>query len=232
MIARTEGCLSCGYAAVIEQAWKTDKETLAERDATIERIESEARCLSDVATFQLDRAEKQAAAIDALRAALLQRCAGCKAGVRIVGHDWHPDERGALKVRCGLTKAERAALAAPGIDHTLRPKVVCLCGSTRFWEAFRDEGLRLTLEGVIVLSIGVAAPISMAYANPDTNEGREQKRQLDNLHKRKIDLADEILVLNVNGYIGDSTRSEIEYARKIGRPVRWLVAALDAEEGR
>jgi cell division protein FtsB len=55
----------------------------------------------------------------------------------------------------------------------------------------------------------------------------EQKIALDELHKRKIDLADEVLVLNVGGYIGESTRSEIEYARKLGKPVRYLESAAN-----
>ena len=49
-----------------------------------------------------------------------------------------------------------------------------------------------------------------------------EKEELDRLHKRKIDLADEVLVLNVGGYVGSSTRSEVEYAALTGKPVRWL----------
>lgn len=105
---------------------------------------------------------------------------------------------------------------------TRRPRVVCLCGSTRFWETFRGVGLELTLAGAIVLSIGICAPDSMVLANPESPEGKEQKQRLDWLHKRKIDLADSVLVLDVDGYIGDSTRSEIEYAEKHGKPVYWL----------
>lgn len=104
----------------------------------------------------------------------------------------------------------------------MRPKIVCLCGSTRFWEAFRDEGLRLTMAGEIVLSIGICAPDSITLAHPESAEGIEQKRKLDELHKAKIDLADYILVLNVNGYIGNSTRDEIAHAMKTGKPVKWL----------
>ena len=104
----------------------------------------------------------------------------------------------------------------------IRPRIVCLCGSTRFWEKFRDEGLRFTLEGKIVLSIGICAPDSMVLANPETEEGKEQKRMLDQLHKRKIDLADEVFVLNVGMYIGESTRSEIEYAKAHGKAVHYL----------
>ena len=60
-----------------------------------------------------------------------------------------------------------------------RPRIVCLCGSTRFWEKFRDTGLRLTLEGVIVLSIGVCAPDSMILAHPETKDGQDQKDRLE-----------------------------------------------------
>ena len=102
------------------------------------------------------------------------------------------------------------------------PRVVCLCGSTRFWQAFRDEGLRETLAGRIVLSIGIAAPDSETFAHATDDAGREIKARLDILHKQKIDMADEVLTLNVGGYIGDSTRSEIAYAIRRGKKLRWL----------
>jgi hypothetical protein len=108
-----------------------------------------------------------------------------------------------------------------------RPTIVCLCGSTRFWEKFRDEGLRLTLEGKIVLSIGICAPDSMVLANPDTEAGKRQKEMLDVLHKAKIDLADEVLILNVNGYIGNSTRSELAHARILRKKVTFLEKCPD-----
>jgi hypothetical protein len=108
------------------------------------------------------------------------------------------------------------------VHETKCPLVVCLCGSTRFWEAFRDEGLRLTLEGKIVLSIGIAAPDSITFANPDSPETRLIKSRLDVLHFRKIDLADEILVLNVGGYIGESTEREIAYAESTGKVIQYL----------
>lgn len=118
--------------------------------------------------------------------------------------------------------------ASPALAEEERPKIVCLCGSTRFWETFRDEGLRLTMAGEIVLSIGTHAPDSMVFAHPETPEGKDQKRRLDELHKHKIGLADYVYVLNVGGYVGESTRSEIEHARKLGKPIRWLdpIAAL------
>jgi len=102
-------------------------------------------------------------------------------------------------------------------EHNAQPKVVCLCGSTRFSEEFREANLRETLAGRIVLSIGADFKSDQALGLTVADKAR-----LDELHKRKIDLADEILVLNVGGYIGDSTRSEIEYACVHGKAVRYL----------
>ena len=108
------------------------------------------------------------------------------------------------------------------------PKIVCLCGSTRFSEAFKAANLRETVSGNIVLSIGCdtksdADLLALGQLTPEAKEG------LDQLHKRKIDLADEILVLNVGGYIGDSTRSEIEYAQKMNKSIRLLEQAERGE---
>jgi hypothetical protein len=99
----------------------------------------------------------------------------------------------------------------------LTPEIVVLCGSTRFWQTFQDESLRLTLEGRIYLSVG-----AMTASDKDHGITAEQKVMLDELHKRKIDLADRVHVLNVGGYVGDSTRSEIEYATMLGKPITWL----------
>ena len=102
-----------------------------------------------------------------------------------------------------------------------RPTIVCLCGSTRFIEAFRSANLHETIAGKIVLSIGCDTKSDTdLLALGELTE--EAKAALDELHKRKIDLADEVLVLNVGGYVGSSTRSEIEYARLHGKPLRWL----------
>jgi hypothetical protein len=102
-----------------------------------------------------------------------------------------------------------------------RPRVVCLCGSTKFMEAWQAANLSETLAGRIVLSIGCNTK-SDADLQRMGELTAEKKAELDELHKRKIDLADECLFLNVGGYIGTSTRSELEYARRLGRPVRWL----------
>jgi hypothetical protein len=107
----------------------------------------------------------------------------------------------------------------------IRPIVVCLCGSTKFKQAFIDANFRETMQGKIVLSVGW---FSHADGNIYTPT-EEEKVMLDELHKRKIDLADEILVLNVDGYIGESTRSEINYASRNGKWIRFLEDALEVK---
>ena len=92
-----------------------------------------------------------------------------------------------------------------------------MCGSTRFGEAFRRANLAETLAGRIVLSIGCDYKSDDALGlTPDVKE------RLDELHLWKIDMADEVLVLNVGGYVGESTRREIVYAKRNGKPVRYL----------
>lgn len=104
-----------------------------------------------------------------------------------------------------------------------KPVVGCLCGSTKFKEMFVTANFVETLAGKIVLSIGCdrySDQELFGHLNPV--ELRVIKFRLDELHKRKIDLADEILVLDVGGYIGDSTRSEIEYAQLHNKRIRYL----------
>ena len=96
-------------------------------------------------------------------------------------------------------------------------KVITLCGSTRFKDAFMEAQKRLTLEGNIVISVGL-----FGHSGDDEVWTEGTKAMLDDMHKRKIDMADEIYVINVGGYIGESTRSEIEYAKKNGRGVKYL----------
>ena len=98
-----------------------------------------------------------------------------------------------------------------------RPIIVCLCGSTRFSEAFREANLRETLAGKIVLSIGCDFKSDDAL-----NLTSEDKARLDELHLRKIDLADEVLFLNVGGYMGESTLREHFYASNQGKTIRYL----------
>lgn len=103
-------------------------------------------------------------------------------------------------------------------------KVVTLCGSTRFKEAFMEVQKRLTLEGCIVISVGLFGHSGdhEVWEGMSEDTLTKTKIMLDDMHKRKIDMADEIFVINVGGYIGNSTKSEIEYARKTGKAVRYL----------
>lgn len=103
-------------------------------------------------------------------------------------------------------------------------KVITLCGSTRFKDAFMEAQKRLTLEGNIVISVGLFGHSGDDEVWDGMDEGTlsKTKEMLDDMHKRKIDMADEIYVINVGGYIGDSTRSEIEYAKATGKPVKYL----------
>jgi hypothetical protein len=125
----------------------------------------------------------------------------------------------------------RARMAA-----SARRKVVCLIGSCRFYPAFQEANFQETMAGNVVLSVGFypgARQQDGALVSPPPSDGAnlwsdvgitpEEKEALDALHKDKIALADEVLVLNVGGYIGSSTRSELARAVELGRPVRWLV---------
>ena len=100
-------------------------------------------------------------------------------------------------------------------------KVITLCGSTRFKDEFMEVQKNLTLKGNIVISVGVFGHSGEEQFYTDTT-----KVMLDDIHKRKIDMADEIFVINKNGYIGESTRSEIEYAKKHNKPVNYLEEVL------
>lgn len=105
----------------------------------------------------------------------------------------------------------------------MKPKVVTLCGSTRFKDAFERAQFEETIAGRIVLTVGFAH-----HSNPEMKgnmsepEWEETKERLDWLHFRKIDLSDEILVLNIGGYVGQSTGREIAYAYASCKPIRWL----------
>ena len=102
--------------------------------------------------------------------------------------------------------------------------VVTLCGSTRFKDQFMEAQKRLTLEGKIVISVGLFGHSGDSEVWDGMDEGTltKTKEMLDDMHKRKIDMADSIYVINVGGYIGDSTRSEIAYAIEHGKKVEYL----------
>lgn len=119
-----------------------------------------------------------------------------------------------------------------------KPEVVCLCGSTRFWKEFQEANYKLTMEGKIVLTVGFYPHIEKRegvseggnrwYEVIEHKGGEnvgctpEQKVELDKLHFKKIEMADRTHILNVGGYIGESTRNEINHARSLGKPVTYL----------
>lgn len=108
------------------------------------------------------------------------------------------------------------------IQPLFRPKIVCLCGSTKFKDEFEKAQLDETLKGNIVLTVG-----AYFHCLDDNDILRdvisEKKKMLDKLHLSKIDICDEVFVINVDGYIGFSTQREIRYAVHIGKPVRYLI---------
>jgi hypothetical protein len=104
-----------------------------------------------------------------------------------------------------------------------RPTIVCLCGSTRFGAAFQEANLQETLAGNIVLTIGCSMRSDAElFKDMTLTEVANIKADLDELHKRKIYLADEVLILNVGGYVGMSTLGEPLYALQTKKVIRWL----------
>ena len=102
--------------------------------------------------------------------------------------------------------------------------IITLCGSTKFKDDFLRVQKELTLQGNIVISVGLFGHSgdTEVWENMSEGELTKTKIMLDDMHKRKIDLADEIFVINKNGYIGESTKSEIEYAIKTGKKVNYM----------
>lgn len=102
------------------------------------------------------------------------------------------------------------------------PAIVCLCGSTRFYKEFMRANYEETLAGKIVLSVGFYMHSAEAAHGESWGCTPQQQKALDELYMRKIDLADEVLILNVGGYIGESTGNELAYARERGKTIRFL----------
>jgi hypothetical protein len=95
--------------------------------------------------------------------------------------------------------------------------VVTLCGSVKFREEFLKVQKDLTLKGNIVISLGF-----FDHSDDEEKLVKGTKEMLADMHKRKIDMANEIYVINKGGYIGSSTKSEIEYAKSIGKEINYL----------
>lgn len=97
--------------------------------------------------------------------------------------------------------------------------IITLCGSTRFKEEYIKVQEELTLMGYVVISVGL---FGHADNKIDKEITPQVKVMLDDIHFQKIDMADEIFIVNVGGYIGNSTRNEIEYAKKKGKKIKYL----------
>ncbi|MDL5199762.1 hypothetical protein [Streptomyces sp. ALI-76-A] len=122
-----------------------------------------------------------------------------------------------------ITPAEKLAEAKKQLRF---PRIVVICGSTRFMAEMAEADLRETKVGRIVVKPGcdLKSPHEL-WSDPV--EAKALKARLDELHRSKILLADEVLV--VGDYIGDSTRAEIAYARSLGRPVRFTHPEVDPD---
>ena len=96
--------------------------------------------------------------------------------------------------------------------------IITLCGSTRFYETFLEVNNKLTAKGYIVLSIGVVKSAAVMLDKSDP----ELEAMLDELHKEKIAMSDAIFVIDVDGYVGESTKSEIEFAKKHNKRIYYL----------
>lgn len=102
-----------------------------------------------------------------------------------------------------------------------RPEIICLCGSSRFIELFAVLGWEFEKEGKIVVGLHLL-PASYTKVKDHLAEHEGVAAQMDELHLRKIDLSDRVFVVNKDGYVGDSTRREIAYARSVGKPIVYL----------
>lgn len=94
-------------------------------------------------------------------------------------------------------------------------KVVTLCGSMKFQDEMMKIAEKLALDGDCVLT-----PVYMVTQHPEVTD--EEIKRLKKEQLKRIELSDEIFVVNVGGYVGESTISEIEYAKKIGKEVKGL----------
>lgn len=114
-----------------------------------------------------------------------------------------------------------------GIQSTKRPKIICLCGSTKFHEDFDRINTILTIRGYIVLSVAPShMPDDSLFAGMREEQRKAVKDRLDVLHQHKIIMSDEILVLNRDGYVGQSTKNEIKLAKNLNKVVRYLCPGL------
>lgn len=115
-------------------------------------------------------------------------------------------------------------------------KVITLCGSSRFPQAFELANMHLSLQGNIVIGLScyghADTPVGAKFLTSDGDENTPEKQRLDQLHFRKIDLSDEVFVVNVGGYVGSSTKREIAYAQSNGKAVRYMFDTPEQRQDR
>ena len=97
--------------------------------------------------------------------------------------------------------------------------IVCLCGSTKFKDDFIKATELLSLSGYVVLSVGLFGHADNKFGTVITDE---VKALLDDMHKQKIEMADFIYIINKNNYIGESTLKELEYAKSLSKPIKYM----------
>ena len=159
-------------------------------------------------------------AIDEMRAWLEEKKEELMLPVKLSGYPptkWHIE-------RNEIIDSILAALSGPSVK---RPKIVCFCGSSRFIEQFGIFMWEYEKAGNIALGLHWLPPsyfdeLNRPAADDHQAEAEGLAEKMDELHLRKIDLADEVFILNVGGYIGESTRNEIEYAKKLGKKIKYL----------
>ena len=159
-------------------------------------------------------------AIDEMRAWLEEKKEELMLPVKLSGYPptkWHIE-------RNEIIDSILAALSGPSVK---RPKIVCFCGSSRFIEQFGIFMWEYEKAGNIALGLHWLPPsyfdeLNRPAVDDHQAEAEGLAEKMDELHLRKIDLADEVFILNVGGYIGESTRNEIEYAKKLGKKIKYL----------
>lgn len=250
LVSRWERQIDTPYADLSEREQESDREQVRRYWPLIAPIISE----RDALTVQVAalRAELSAGTVGALTAELteaVQANERLTAAAALVNDAWlvrgvpsrlrlagltdladalHDLTRALLAVKAldGPPARQEAATTPAPAAAPPRPTIVCLCGSTRFCRTFQEASLQETLAGRIVLSIGAASGTDDEhFGNLPRAEYNRVKEQLDQLHLRKVEMADEVLILNVGGYVGESTRRELFHAMDLGKRVRWWETA-------
>lgn len=206
--------------------WERSQESVADRpmNLLVETVVRDIRALDRIAS----RAERQAqealtgnAFRDVVIVAAEQLLDAQAAFERAEWSGDASDRREAAERQRVAIKAYRTAkgaLANP-TGFPMRPMILCLCGSTRFAATFNDVATAETLAGRIVLRPEV---VTYDATRDPQLVNRAEKLALDDLHLRKIEISDRVMVINVDGYVGESTRREIEHALRLGKPIDWL----------